>query len=258
MVVVFSKENLQHCRNCNERLEAICFRCVECGEIVSCPKCDPRGFREDRDPPSRPWDHLPCSRGGFSHRGRSCEALNVSFPRGGFSPRGFMARSNFSPLVPFPEANRGFGFGSRGFGGFRACFPTSRPVPLPFRPVSERGGTDDFLEVDGSGIGPFPARGRANSPRGFLGRGGVRGRGGFSRGRGGRRPFLKCNERVCSHMSIFPEMGTKSDVDLREGAIVIDVAEGNIRDDGREVDGQNIDDAMGRTNPEPVDENHEG
>lgn len=258
MVVVFSKENLQHCRNCNERLEAICFRCLECGEIVSCPKCDPRGFREDRDPPSRPWDHLPCSRGGFSHRGRSCEALNVSFPRGGFSPRGFMARSNFSPLVPFPGANGGFGFGSRGFGGFRACFPTSRPVPLPFRPVSERGGTDDFLEVYGCGIGPFPARGRANSPRGFLGRGGVRGRGGFSRGRGGRRPILKYNERVCSHMSIFPEMGTKSDVDLREGAIVIDVAEGNIRDDGREVDGQSIDDAMGRTNPEPVDENHEG
>ena len=258
MVVVFSKEKPQHCGNCNEQLESICFRCLECGEIVSCPKCNPRGCREDEDPPSRPWDHLPCSRGSFANRGRSCEALHVSFPRGGFSSRGFMARPNFPPTGPFPGGNRGFGFGPRGFGGFRACFPASRPFPPSFRPVSEQGGVDDFPEMHDYSFGPFPVRGHPRFPRGFQGRGGVCGRGGFSRGRGGMRPSLKCNECECNHMSIFPEIVKENDVDLREGASVVDRAEGNIPDNGREINRQNIDDAIGGTDPKPVDKNLEG
>ena len=258
MVVVFSKEKPQHCGNCNERLESICFRCLECGEIVSCPKCNPRGCREDVDPPSRPWDHLPYSRGNFANRGRSCEALHVSFPRGGFSSRGFMARPNFPPTGPFPGGNRGFGFGPRGFGGFRACFPASRPVPPSFRPVSVQGGVDDFPEMHDCSFGPFPVRGHPRFPRGFQGRGGVCGRGGFSRGRGGMRPSLKCNECECNHMSIFPEIVKENDVNLREGASVVDGAEGNIPDNGREINRQNIDDAMGGTDPKPVDKNLEG
>ena len=101
-----------------------------------------------------------------------------------------MARPNLPPTGPFPGGNRGFefgprGFGPRGFGGFRACFLASCPFPPSFRPVSEQGGVDDFPEMHDCSFGPFPVRGHPRFPRGFQGRGGVCGRGGFSRGRGG-------------------------------------------------------------------------
>lgn len=130
MVVVFSKEKPVHCGNCEARLETSCFRCLQCGEIVSCPKCDPRESHEDRVLPSRPFDHPPCSRGGFASRGRGFDAPHFARPRGGFSSRGSFDschRPNFCTTVPFPGSNRGCGFGPRGFGGFppRGHFPAS-------------------------------------------------------------------------------------------------------------------------------------
>lgn len=46
--------------------------------------------------------------------------------------------------------------------------------------------------------------------------------------------------------------------ELREGASVVDGAEGNIPDNEREINRQNIDDAIGGTDPKPVDKNLEG
>ena len=43
------------------------------------------------------------------------------------------------------------------------------------------------------------------------------------------RPSLKCNECECNHMSIFPEIVKENDVS------VVDGAEGNISDNGREI-----------------------
>ena len=53
-------------------------------------------------------------------------------------------------------------------------------------------------------------------------------------------------------MSIFPEIVKENDVS------VVDGAEGNISDNGREINRQNIDDAIGGTDPKPVDKNLEG
>ena len=72
------------------------------------------------------------------------------------------------------------------------------------------------------------------------------------------RPSLKCNECECNHMSIFPEIVKENDVNLREGASVVDGAEGNIPGNGREINRQSIGDAIGGTDPKPVDKNLEG
>lgn len=210
MVVVFSKEKPLHCGNCKEKLETACFRCLQCGEIVSSPKCDPRGSNEDRAPLSRPFDHPSCSRGGLASRGRGFYAPHFACPRGGFSPRGSFDsrhRPNFSTTVPFPGANRGCGFGPRGFGGF----PPGCPFPASFGPMSGQGGIEDFSEMHGRGFGPFSPRGGAGFLRGVPGRGMARGRGGFCRGRGGFPPFsgsrgMGCADCDCNHLRVFPEM----------------------------------------------------
>ena len=56
-------------------------------------------------------------------------------------------------------------------------------------------------------------------------------------------------------MSIFPEIVKENDVNLREGASVVDGAEGNIPVNGREINRQSIGDAIGGTDPKPVDKN---
>ena len=250
MVVVYSKEKPLHCGNCKERLETACFRCSECGEIVSCPSCDPRGgFQEDRDRPPRPFvfdHHHPCPRGGLASRGRSFDApcpRDGFNPRGGFSPRGGsfdhlmerpMHRPNFSTTVPFPGADRGRGFGPRGFGGF----PPRCPFPTSFGPMSEQQGGiidhDNFSEMHArGGFGPFTPRGREGFSRGFPGRGMARGRGRFSRGRGGLSPFsgfqgMGCGEGgECNHQSVFPEKVIENIPDANGGA---GVGEENIAD----------------------------
>ena len=59
-------------------------------------------------------------------------------------------------------------------------------------------------------------------------------------------------------MSIFPEIVKENDVDLKEGASVVDRAEGNIPDNGREINRQNIDDAIEGIDSKPVGKNLEG
>ena len=268
MVVVFSKEKPVHCGNCKARLETSCFRCLQCGEIVSCPKCNPRESREDRAPPSRPFDHPSCPRGGFASRGRGFDAPHFACLRGGFSPRGSFDsghRLNFSTTVPFPGSNRGSGFGPRGFGGF----PPRGPHPASFRPMLGQGGIEDFSEMHGRSFGPFPPRGGAGFPRGVPGRGMARGRGGFCRGRGGFPPFsgsrgMGCVDCDCNHLRVFPEMVEKNNDGGNGGAcncVAPGMGEEN-RPDAREgsptMVEESVHDVKGDDATEPVCLDHEG
>ncbi|KAL9981462.1 hypothetical protein ACROYT_G010168 [Oculina patagonica] len=287
MVVVYSKEKPLHCGNCKEKLETACFRCLDCAEIVSCPKCDPRGYHEDQDPPARPFVQPPCSRGGLASRGRG-EAPHFACPRGGFSargrgfdgphfacPRGGISlrgsfdsqhRPNFITTVPFPGANRGCGFG---FGGF----PPRCPFPTTFGPMSEQGGMEDFSGMHGRGFG-FPPRGGAGFSRGVPGRGMARGRGGFGRGRGGFTPFpgfqgMGCDECECNHPRVFPEVVEENIHDEKGGAcncVVPEMGKENIPDERGVADvppemveeSTGIHDAKGGAATEPVCIDHEG
>ena len=265
MVVVFSKEKPLHCGNCEEKLETACFRCLQCGEIVSCPKCDPRGSREDRAPPTRPFDHpSSCSSGGLASRGRGLDAPHFACPRGGFSPRGSFDsrhRPNFCTTVPFPGANRGCGFGPRGFGGF----PPRGPFPFP---MSGQGGIEDFSEMDGRRFGPFPPRGGAGFPRGVPGRGMARGRGGFCRGRGGFPPFsgsrgMGCVDCDCNHLRVFPELIEENNDGKNGVAYCVSPAMGeenhpDARDGSPTMVEESVHDVKGDDCTEPVCVGHEG
>lgn len=241
MVVVFSKEKPLRCGNCKERLERACFRCLECGEIVSCPKCDPRASHEDRAPTTRLFDHPSCSRGGIASRGRGFNAPHIAClrgDRGGFSPRrsfDSQHRPNFCTTVPFPGANRGCGFGPRGFGGF----PPRCSFPAPFGFMSGQGGIENISEMHGRGFGPFSPRGGAGFPRGVPGMGMARGRGGFCRGRGGFPPIsgsrgMGCVECNCNHLRVFPEMVEENSDGGNESAcnncVVPEMGEENLPD----------------------------
>ena len=270
MVVVFSKEKLQHCGNCKARLETAYFRRLQCDEIVSCPKCDPRESLKDRAPASRPFYHPSCSRGGFASRGRGFNAPHFGCLRGGFSPRGSFDsrhRPNFSTTVPFPGSNRDCGFGPRGFGGF----PPRGPFPASFRPMLGQGGIEDFSEMHGHGFGPFPPRGGAGFPRGVPGRGMARGRGGFCRGRGGFPPFsgsrgMGCVDCDCNHLRVFPELVEENNDGGNGGAgtcnfVTPGMGEENhpdAREGSPKVVEESVHDVNGDDATEPVCVDHEG
>lgn len=213
-MVVYSKEMPKICGNCEANLETAFFRCLDCGEAVRCPNCDPRSsFDEDCVPPSRPFHPPSCPRGDFAFRGRGFHdhPSHLSCPRGRSTIRGGhfhlrpqspYDRPSFSTAAPFCGASRGCGFGPRGFGGA----PPRCPCPDTFGPAGE-----DFSPMMGrGGFGPFAAapRGHAGFPRGIPGMGMIRGRGGFG-GRGGLRPCfgargMGCGK--CNHENISPEM----------------------------------------------------
>lgn len=214
-MVVYSKEMPQACGNCEAKLQTAFFRCVDCGEVVSCPNCDPRGSCDKENVTSSgPIDGSFCPRGGFGSRGRSFRdhSSHPSCLRGGFAPRErhFYSRPespydrpNFAAAAPFPELSRGCGFGPRGFGGFSSrC-----PFPETFGPMAE-----DFSPMMMHGRGGFApfagaSRGRAGFSRGVPEMGMARGRGGC-RGRGALRPFCGSTgmgSGECNHESVLPE-----------------------------------------------------
>ena len=218
-MVFYSKEMQRICGSCEAKLETAFFRCFDCGKVVHCSNCDPRGSDEDRVSPCGTHDRPSCPRGNFPSRGRGFDRhpSHLSCPRGRFAVRGghFDPRpyspydrptfASIGPMAPFQTISRGRGFGPRGFGGF----PPRCPFPETFGSPAE-----DFSSMmhgpGRGGFAPFAGafRGGAGFPRGIPNAGLARGCG-KCRVRGGFPPYfgvrgMGCGE--CNHVNVFPEM----------------------------------------------------
>lgn len=218
-MVVHSKEMPQVCGKCDAELKTSFFRCTcsNCGEVVHCLCCDPRGSDEDRVPPCGPFNRPSCPRGGFASRGRGFldHSPHFSCPRGRVAVRGghFDSRPqspffnydrlHFAPTFQFPGVSRGCGFTRRGI----VCFPR---FSIPEESGHTMKGFSPVLHWHGRGsFGPFSgaSRGGAGFSRGISEMGGFRGRG-RCRGRGGCPPFIGAKVRgsgECNHVQFFPE-----------------------------------------------------
>ena len=217
-MVVYSKEKSQFCGNCEAKLETAFFRCFDCGKVVHCSSCDPRGPDEDHISPCGPYDRPSYPRSSFPSRGRGFghHPSYISCPRGRFAVRGRGGhfdprlhspydRPNFASTAPFPATSRGRGSGPRGFGGFppRCPFPETFGSPSEdFSPMMHGPGRGGFAPFEGA------FRGGAGFSRGIPNAGFMRGRG-ECRGRGGYPPFygvrgMGCGE--CNHVNVVPEM----------------------------------------------------